>query len=107
MTGQRKKVFQFMNDASIVELQSVKTLSEKKATALIELRPFKDWSDLRQKLESNRLSADLLNYTQDLINKQNTVATILSKCKVMVTRLETAIANGSGIVEQPRILSSK
>ncbi|KAH8263684.1 hypothetical protein KR044_012507 [Drosophila immigrans] len=106
MTGQRKKVFQFMNSATIVELQSVKTLSEKKATALIELRPFKDWADLRQRLEANKLSADLLNYAQDLINKQNTVATILSKCNGMVTRLEAAIANGSSIVEQPTILSS-
>lgn len=106
MTGQRKKVFQFMNTASIIELQSVKTLSEKKATVLIELRPFNDWADLRQKLEANRLSADLLNYAQDLINKQNTVANILSKCNVMVTRLEAAIASGSSIVEQPRILNS-
>ncbi|XP_034099645.1 SWI/SNF-related matrix-associated actin-dependent regulator of chromatin subfamily A containing DEAD/H box 1 homolog [Drosophila albomicans] len=106
MTGQRKKVFQFMNSATIVELQSVKTLSEKKATALIELRPFKDWADIRQKLEANKLSADLLNYAQDLINKQNTVATILSKCNGMVTRLEAAIASGSSIVEQPKILTS-
>ncbi|XP_023177140.2 SWI/SNF-related matrix-associated actin-dependent regulator of chromatin subfamily A containing DEAD/H box 1 homolog [Drosophila hydei] len=106
MTGQRKKVFQFMNTASLLELQSVKTLSEKKATLLIDLRPFNDWADLRQKLEANRLSADLLNYAQDLINKQNTVATILSKCNGMVQRLETAIANGAGIVEQPKMLSS-
>lgn len=105
MTGQRKKVFQFMNTASIIELQSVKTLSEKKATVLIELRPFDNWADLRQKLEANRLSADLLNYAQDLINKQNTVANILSKCNVMVTRLESAIASGSSIVEQPSILN--
>ncbi|EDW03556.1 SWI/SNF-related matrix-associated actin-dependent regulator of chromatin subfamily A containing DEAD/H box 1 homolog [Drosophila grimshawi] len=106
MTGQRKKVFQFMNSGSIVELQSVKTLSEKKAALLIEIRPFKDWSDLRQKLEANRLSADLLNYAQDLINKQNTVANILSKCNGMVQRLETAIANGAGIVDQPQILGT-
>ncbi|XP_030376686.1 SWI/SNF-related matrix-associated actin-dependent regulator of chromatin subfamily A containing DEAD/H box 1 homolog [Scaptodrosophila lebanonensis] len=106
MTGQRKKVFQFMNTASLIELQSVKTLSEKKASVLIELRPFNDWVELRQKLESNRLSGDLLNYAQDLINKQNTVATILSKCNDMVKRLETAIANSPGIVEQPKLLNS-
>ncbi|KAH8412502.1 hypothetical protein KR009_002712 [Drosophila setifemur] len=106
MTGQRKKVFQFMNEATIIELQSVKTLSEKKAAAIIELRPFDDWAHLRRKLESNKLSGDLLNYAQDLINKQNTVATILSKCNNMVTRLEKAISNGAGIVEQPKLLSS-
>ncbi|XP_017837932.2 SWI/SNF-related matrix-associated actin-dependent regulator of chromatin subfamily A containing DEAD/H box 1 homolog isoform X1 [Drosophila busckii] len=106
MTGQRKKVFEFMNNASIIELQSVKTLSEKKATIIVEIRPFDDWADLRQKLESNRLSADLLNNAQDLINKQNTVANILTKCNSMVARLETAISNGAGIVEQPRILNN-
>ncbi|EDV32223.1 uncharacterized protein Dana_GF14153 [Drosophila ananassae] len=106
MTGQRKKVFQFMNEATILELQSVKTLSEKKASAIVELRPFSDWAELRRKLESNKISADLLNYAQDLINKQNTVATILSKCNNMVSRLEKAISNGAGIVEQPKLLSS-
>ncbi|EDX04414.1 SWI/SNF-related matrix-associated actin-dependent regulator of chromatin subfamily A containing DEAD/H box 1 homolog [Drosophila simulans] len=106
MTGQRKKVFQFMNEASLIELQSVKTLSEKKALAIIDVRPFSDWSDLRQKLESIRMSGDLLNYAQELINKQNTVAAILSKCNNMVSRLEKAISNGAGIVEQPKLLSS-
>ncbi|XP_020807048.1 SWI/SNF-related matrix-associated actin-dependent regulator of chromatin subfamily A containing DEAD/H box 1 homolog [Drosophila serrata] len=106
MTGQRKKVFQFMNEATLMELQSVKTLSEKKAAAIIELRPFEDWAGLRKKLETVKCSGDLLNYAQDLINKQNTVATILSKCNNMVTRLEKAISTGAGIVEQPKLLSS-
>ncbi|XP_017005668.2 SWI/SNF-related matrix-associated actin-dependent regulator of chromatin subfamily A containing DEAD/H box 1 homolog [Drosophila takahashii] len=106
MTGQRKKVFQFMNEATLIELQSVKTLSEKKALAIIEVRPFGDWAGLRKKLESIRMSGDLLNYAQELINKQNTVATILSKCNNMVSRLEKAISNGAGIVEQPKLLSS-
>ncbi|XP_017152064.1 SWI/SNF-related matrix-associated actin-dependent regulator of chromatin subfamily A containing DEAD/H box 1 homolog [Drosophila miranda] len=106
MTGQRKKVFQFMNEATIVELQSVKTLSEKKATLIIEQRPFGDWAGLRKKLESIRMSGDLLNYAQDLINKQNTVATILNKCNNMVSRLEKAISNGGGIVDQPKMLTS-
>jgi len=52
------------------------------------------------------MSGDLLNYAQELINKQNTVATILSKCNNMVSRLEKAISNGAGIVEQPKLLSS-
>ncbi|XP_052851743.1 SWI/SNF-related matrix-associated actin-dependent regulator of chromatin subfamily A containing DEAD/H box 1 homolog [Drosophila gunungcola] len=106
MTGQRKKVFQFMNEATLIELQSVKTLSEKKALAILEVRPFSDWAGLRRKLESIRMSGDLLNYAQELINKQNTVATILSKCNNMVSRLEKAISNGAGIVEQPKLLTT-
>uniref|UniRef100_A0A1I8MUS3 SWI/SNF-related matrix-associated actin-dependent regulator of chromatin subfamily A containing DEAD/H box 1 homolog n=1 Tax=Musca domestica TaxID=7370 RepID=A0A1I8MUS3_MUSDO len=108
MTGQRKKVFEFMNTASLIELQTVKTLSEKKASLIVELRPFKDWADLRQKLVSNKaLSADLLNNAQELINKQNNVANILAKCNKLVQRLESAIEAGAGIVEQPKILNGK
>ncbi|XP_061387280.1 SWI/SNF-related matrix-associated actin-dependent regulator of chromatin subfamily A containing DEAD/H box 1 homolog [Musca vetustissima] len=108
MTGQRKKVFEFMNTASLIELQTVKTLSEKKASLIVELRPFKDWNDLRQKLVSNKaLSADLLNNAQELINKQNNVANILAKCNKLVQRLESAIEAGAGIVEQPKILNEK
>ncbi|XP_017485620.1 PREDICTED: SWI/SNF-related matrix-associated actin-dependent regulator of chromatin subfamily A containing DEAD/H box 1 homolog [Rhagoletis zephyria] len=108
MTGQRKKVFDFMNKATLMELSTVKMLSEKKASLIIELRPFKDWKDLLKKLDSNKaLSADLLNLAQELINKQNNVANILKKCNTMVKRLEAAIETGAGIVEQPKLLNSK
>ncbi|XP_020713027.1 SWI/SNF-related matrix-associated actin-dependent regulator of chromatin subfamily A containing DEAD/H box 1 homolog isoform X2 [Ceratitis capitata] len=108
MTGQRKKVFDFMNKATLIELQTVKTLSEKKANLIMEIRPFKDWKDLLKKLESNKaLSADVLNMAQELINKQNNVASILEKCNKMVKRLEAAIETGAGIVEQPKILNDK
>ncbi|XP_037958222.1 SWI/SNF-related matrix-associated actin-dependent regulator of chromatin subfamily A containing DEAD/H box 1 homolog [Teleopsis dalmanni] len=105
MTNQRKNVFAFMNEASLIELQTVKSLSEKKAGVIVELRPFKDWADLRNKLETNKsISADLLNYTQELINKQNNVKNILAKCKQLVKSLEAAIATGAGISEQPKLL---
>ncbi|XP_023293343.2 SWI/SNF-related matrix-associated actin-dependent regulator of chromatin subfamily A containing DEAD/H box 1 homolog [Lucilia cuprina] len=108
MSGQRKKVFEFMNTATLMELQTVKTLSEKKASLIVDLRPFKDWADLRKKLESNKaLSAELLNNAQELINKQNNVANILTKCNKLVQRLEAAIEAGAGIVEQPKILNDK
>ena len=108
ITGQRKKVFEFMNTATLMELQTVKTLSEKKASLIVDLRPFKDWADLRKKLESNKaLSAELLNNAQELINKQNNVANILTKCNKLVQRLEAAIEAGAGIVEQPRMLNDK
>ncbi|XP_067621535.1 SWI/SNF-related matrix-associated actin-dependent regulator of chromatin subfamily A containing DEAD/H box 1 homolog [Eurosta solidaginis] len=108
MTGQRKKVFDFMNKATLMELTTVKTLSEKKATLIMDMRPFKDWKDLLNKLESNKaVSADLLNNAQELINKQNNVATILEKCNKMVKRLEAAIETGAGIVDQPQVLNDE
>lgn len=108
MSEQHKKIFDFMNNATAIELQSVKNLSEKKAGLIIELRPFTDWADLRNKLSTSKaLSAELLNHAQELLNKQSNVANILAKCNKMVKRMESAIEEGAGIVEQPRLLNPK
>lgn len=108
MSEQHKKIYDFMNTATAIELQAVKSLSEKKAGLIIELRPFKDWYDLRDKLcSSKNLSAELLNYTQELLHRQNNVANILAKCNKMVKRMESAIEDGAGIVEQPKLLNRK
>lgn len=107
MTKQRRSVFNFLNNSNLLELQTIKSCSEKKASAILELRPFKTWQDLRSKLEDHKLlSADLLNNCQELVNKQNNVANILSKCNKMVKQLEAAIETGGGIVEQPKLLNS-
>lgn len=106
ISEQHKKIFEFMNTATAMELQTVKNLSAKKAALIIELRPFSDWYDLRTKLSTSKsLSAELLNNAQELLNIQNNVANILAKCNKMVKRMESAIEDGAGIVEQPKLLS--
>ncbi|XP_055377325.1 SWI/SNF-related matrix-associated actin-dependent regulator of chromatin subfamily A containing DEAD/H box 1 homolog [Condylostylus longicornis] len=106
MSSSRKAVFEFMNKASVIELLCVKSLSEKKANAIIELRPFENWEDLARKLENSKsLSGDILNNTQELLLKQNNVAAIMEKCNKMVKNLEGAISEGCGITEQPKSLN--
>ena len=74
----------------------------------MELRPFKDWGDLCSKLESQKsLSADLLNNTQDLLNKQNNIRNMLERCNKLIKRLEASIETGAGITEQPPLLNDK
>lgn len=46
MTKERKDVFEFINNATINELQSIKSCSLRKAEMIIETRPFTSWSDL-------------------------------------------------------------
>lgn len=46
MTKERKDVFEFINNATITELQSIKSCSQRKAETIIEIRPFTSWSDL-------------------------------------------------------------
>lgn len=106
MTPQRQDVFDFMNNATMLELLTVKKCSEKKVAAIMELRPFASWADLRKKFETYKtLSADILNNCQDLLMKRNNIANIMVKCKRLVKRLETAVASGGGITEQPSILN--
>lgn len=106
ITKQRQAVLDFFNNAGSSELLTVKTCSERKIAAVLELRPFTSWGDLRRKVQSHKaLNGEILNYCQELINKQNNVAELLSKCKKLVKKLEAAVEAGAGITEQPQLLN--
>ncbi|XP_058059073.1 SWI/SNF-related matrix-associated actin-dependent regulator of chromatin subfamily A containing DEAD/H box 1 homolog [Anopheles bellator] len=103
LTSERKAVLEFLNSANHHELISVKSLSTKKIDFLLELRPFKDWPDLIDKLRSHRsLQTEILNYTQEYLTRRNNLAGIMGKCSKIVKKLEDAIESGSSrAVEQP------
>lgn len=102
MSRDRKGVFDFLNNATVNELSAVKTLSTKKIDFLMELRPFSHWDDLVDKLKSHKsLQTDILNYAQEYLSRRNSLVTIMNKCRKMVQKLESAIAVGGGVVEQP------
>lgn len=46
LTGDKKKVFDFFETATLNELQLMASCSKKKAEAVVELRPYKGWIDL-------------------------------------------------------------
>lgn len=102
MNKDRAKVFEFMSTSNEKELLLVKTCSSRKVDAIIECRPFKNWSDLVKKFQNNKLlSSEMLNYCQDLIYRRNKLSVILKKCTKLVDRLETAVAAGAGVFLQP------
>ncbi|XP_052894273.1 SWI/SNF-related matrix-associated actin-dependent regulator of chromatin subfamily A containing DEAD/H box 1 homolog isoform X2 [Anopheles moucheti] len=102
MSGERKGVLEFLNSAVLHEMVCIKTLSMKKIELLVELRPFKDWANLVDKLKSHRsLQTDILNYTQEYLTRRNNVAAVMGKCKKIIKKLEEAIASGGTLVEQP------
>ncbi|XP_049534531.1 SWI/SNF-related matrix-associated actin-dependent regulator of chromatin subfamily A containing DEAD/H box 1 homolog [Anopheles darlingi] len=102
LTPERSGVLSFLNTATQQELTNVKSLSTKKIDSLVELRPFKDWSDLISKLRSHRqLQTEILNNTQEYLKRRNSLATIMGKCNKIVKRLEEAIESGGSVVEQP------
>uniref|UniRef100_A0A182MBE9 SWI/SNF-related matrix-associated actin-dependent regulator of chromatin subfamily A containing DEAD/H box 1 homolog n=1 Tax=Anopheles culicifacies TaxID=139723 RepID=A0A182MBE9_9DIPT len=102
LSSERKGVLDFLNSAALHELVCIKTLSMKKIELLLELRPFKDWANLVEKLKSHRsLQTDILNYTQEYLTRRNSIAAVMGKCKKIVKKLEEAIATGDTLVEQP------
>lgn len=102
MSKDRKGVFEFLNNATVNELTAVKTLSTKKVDLLTELRPFKSWDELVDKLKSHKsLQTDILNHTQEYMSRRNNLVTIMNKCKKMCQKLEAAIASEGKRVSQP------
>uniref|UniRef100_A0A182SDV6 Helicase ATP-binding domain-containing protein n=1 Tax=Anopheles maculatus TaxID=74869 RepID=A0A182SDV6_9DIPT len=102
---ERKGVLDFLNSAALHEMVCIKKLSMKKIELLLELRPFKDWGNLVDKLKSHRsLQTDILNYTQEYLTRRNNIAMVMGKCKKIVKKLEEAIASGGTLAEQPGII---
>lgn len=102
MSRDRKAVFEFLNNATFNELTAVKTLSTRKVDFLVELRPFKSWDDLVDKLKSHKyLKTDILNHSQEYMSRRNNLVTIMNKCRKICQKLEAAIANEGTRVAQP------
>ena len=105
MTLQRKEVYDFFNNANIVELTSVKSCSMKKAEIITENRPYRNWEELVAKFQEKPLSTDLLNNCQEYLDKRNSLTKLMKKCKSIVLKLERAVAEEAGITEQPFTLN--
>lgn len=107
LMGDKKNVFDFLQNATLTELQLMNSCSKKKAEALIEARPFTGWIDLVEKLEKNKnLSTDILNAAQQVLYIRNNIKNLMRKCSNIATSMERAVAAGAGVKEQPRNLSS-
>lgn len=107
MSGERQKVFDFVNTSKRNDLLNVKSVTQKKIDALCEMRPFRDWRDLVVRITAHKgISCDLLNLCQDYLTRRNNLTRIMSKCTSMVDRLEKAVAAGGGITAQPANLNA-
>ncbi|XP_012553424.1 SWI/SNF-related matrix-associated actin-dependent regulator of chromatin subfamily A containing DEAD/H box 1 homolog isoform X2 [Bombyx mandarina] len=105
LIGDKKKVFEFLNTSNMNELSLLSGCSQKKAEAIMALRPFKGWLDMVEKFNSNKmLSTDLLNSTQELLTTRNNIQRLMKKCVGLAQQLEAAVAAGAGRLKQPSIL---
>ncbi|KAI5635804.1 hypothetical protein NE865_11502 [Phthorimaea operculella] len=105
LVGDKRKVFEFLNNSNMNELSMLSGCSQKKAEAVIALRPFKGWLDMVEKFNSNKaLSTDLLNSTQELLATRNNIQRLMKKCVGLAQQLESAVAAGVTKLQQPSIM---
>lgn len=65
LTGDKKAVLDFMQNALPTELLLLSSCTEKKVNAIIEVRPFDGWRDLVTKFQTTKsLDTELLNSAQ-------------------------------------------
>lgn len=107
MTKSRKAVFEFMNNGKIADLCNVKTLSQRKADFILELRPFESWGDLLTKIKQHRLlSTEVLNNTQEYLDRRNNLTNIMKKCNKIVRKIGKAVEQqGGSMLKQPEMIS--
>lgn len=107
LTGDKKAVLEFMQNAHPTELLLMSQCSQKKTNAIIEARPFENWRDLVQKFQNNKyLDTELLNSAQELLATRHAVETLMKKCLRLSTNIERAVAAGSSAIKsQPKALS--
>ncbi|CAL7947262.1 unnamed protein product [Xylocopa violacea] len=107
LTGDKKAVLEFMQNALTSELLLMSQCSQKKANAITAARPFEDWRDLVQKFQNNKyLDTELLNSAQELLATRQAVGALMKKCLRLSTNIEKAVAAGaSTITSQPKALS--
>ncbi|XP_013145747.1 PREDICTED: SWI/SNF-related matrix-associated actin-dependent regulator of chromatin subfamily A containing DEAD/H box 1 homolog isoform X2 [Papilio polytes] len=107
LVGDKRKVFEFLNTSNMNELSLLSGCSQKKAEAIIGLRPFNGWLDMVEKFNSNKLlSTELLNSTQLLLSTRNNIQRLMKKCVGLAQQLEAAVAAGAGRLKQPSILDT-
>ncbi|GAB1860915.1 Swi snf-related matrix-associated actin-dependent regulator [Camponotus japonicus] len=108
LTGDKKAVLEFMRTALVSELLLMSQCSQKRANAIVEVRPFEDWRDLVNKFQNTRyLDTELLNAAQVLLSTRHVVESLMKKCLRLSTNMEKAVAAGaSAITQQPKALSS-
>ncbi|EGI68394.1 PREDICTED: SWI/SNF-related matrix-associated actin-dependent regulator of chromatin subfamily A containing DEAD/H box 1 homolog isoform X1 [Acromyrmex echinatior] len=108
LTGDKKAVLEFMQNAILAELLLMSQCSSKKAQAIIDARPFKDWRDLVNKFQNTKyLDTELLNAAQVLLSTRHAVEHLMKKCFRLSINMEKAVAAGaSSITQQPKALSS-
>ncbi|XP_076467265.1 LOW QUALITY PROTEIN: SWI/SNF-related matrix-associated actin-dependent regulator of chromatin subfamily A containing DEAD/H box 1-like [Babylonia areolata] len=118
-SAKRDSVLSFLEEATLPELQLLPGCSRKKAEALIDLRPFRSWNKLMEKLGScKQLSSSLVHGCHEIIGLRNAVVQLMKQCEQISGQMELVVSKLTGnlrgqkdeedqITTQPALLNSE
>ncbi|PAA66205.1 hypothetical protein BOX15_Mlig032428g1, partial [Macrostomum lignano] len=87
-------VLDFFNTAALSELMHIPTVSKKKAEILYKMRPFEDFDDLLNRLESHRqFNSSLVQGAREVLHMRRMVVYLMNKCEVITQKLESRVAS--------------
>ncbi|XP_045609642.2 SWI/SNF-related matrix-associated actin-dependent regulator of chromatin subfamily A containing DEAD/H box 1 homolog [Procambarus clarkii] len=111
-TGDRHLVLKFFNEASVGELAAIGGCSRKKAEVIAQIRPFKDWTDIVYKFQTEKfISAELLNEAKTVLHVRNTVQKLMKRCETIANNMQSIVSRivsgeeDAGISKQPTSLN--
>ncbi|XP_068617188.1 SWI/SNF-related matrix-associated actin-dependent regulator of chromatin subfamily A containing DEAD/H box 1A [Brachionichthys hirsutus] len=112
LTEPEKEILSFFQNASLDELSLIAGCSIKKATRIVELRPYGSWQSLVDVFHKNNgLSFDLMLGCKVVLKERKVVRGLMTKCEKislkMVQQVTEVMEKGTGASKQPRILNSQ
>jgi len=103
----RQKVVDFLQTGSPCDLSNIPGVSQKKLDAIVDLRPYSSWEDLKAKFSDNRgLSTELLNNCVGTLKGRECVEKLMTLCHQISSDLGMKVSNLKE-QSQPKILNSE
>lgn len=114
--NKRVAIMDFLQNASVDELMTMESCSQKKADIILALRPFKSWDNLLNKLGTTKhLTVDIVVSCSNLLKQRAILNRLLDQCRSISSSLTYAIQklhcnadmiDGISLITKPKIIPS-
>merc|ERR1711892_424210 len=107
----KRKILNFLMNATLSELQTVESISALKARVVHEARPFKSLSEFKSKSKvvkkAKFFNDQLLANVEEALKGRTMVTNLLKKCESTTKKLRAALADNAGglSIKKPKMMS--
>lgn len=107
----KRKILNFLMNATLSELQTVESISALKARVVHEARPFKSLSEFKLKSQvvkkAKFFNDQLLANVEEALKGRTMVTNLLKKCESTTKKLRAALADNAGglSIKKPKMMS--